>query len=64
AQAKGLTTLPAEPSYLKRLMEQIEAFVDAKVFSEAASEIKAGKNRSLNSEYATRLKQYIKHSLQ
>ncbi|MGC1216984.1 MAG: hypothetical protein WA883_05885 [Phormidesmis sp.] len=63
AQAKGLMTLPAELSYLKLLMEQIEAFVDAKVFSEAVSEIKAGKNRSLDSEYATRLKQYIKQSL-
>ncbi len=62
AQAKGLTAAPAEPSYLKTLMEQIEAFVDAKLFSAAASEIKAGKNRSLDSEYAQALVKHLDRS--
>lgn len=62
AQTKGLASTPAEPIYLKTLMEQIEAFIDEKLFSEAASEIKAGKNRSLNSEYAQRLTQYLEQS--
>ena len=59
AQDKGLATTPVEPTYLKTLMKQIEAFIDAKLFSEAASEIKAGKNRSLDSGYAQHLTQYL-----
>ncbi len=59
AQAKGLADTPPEPNYLKALIEQIEAFIDAEIFTEAASEIKAGKNRSLESDYAQALKQYI-----
>jgi hypothetical protein len=44
AQSKGFTSMPPELSYLKTLTEQIETFVDAEIFDEAASEIKAGKN--------------------
>lgn len=59
AQAQGFVSKPPEPSYLRTLTEQIEAFVDAEIFVEAASEIKAGKNRSMNSIYAQHLKHYI-----
>ncbi len=59
AQDKGLAATPAEPTYLRTLMEQIETFVDSKLFIEAASEIKAGKSRSLDSDYAKALICYI-----
>lgn len=59
AQAKGLAATPADPSYLKNLMEQLEAFIDTEIFAAAASELKAGKNRELNSEYAQRLTGYL-----
>ena len=59
AQAKGLAATPAEPGYLKNLMEQLEAFMDTEIFAAAASELKAGKNRSLDSEYAQHLTQYL-----
>lgn len=63
AQSKGLASKPPEPSYLKTLIEQIEAFLDAEIFEEAASEIKAGKNRLMDSVYAQHLKRYIKHAI-
>lgn len=48
----GLTTLPPAPDYLKTLAEQIELFADEEVFQSAAEEIRAGKNRVMNSRYA------------
>lgn len=62
AQAKGLATTPADPTYLRTLMEQIEAFIDSKLFTEATSEIKAGKSRSLDSDYAKALLQHLNQS--
>jgi hypothetical protein len=59
ASEKGLTQIPPEPDYLKTLAEQIEAFADEEVFQEAAAEIKTGKNRSLDSLYAQKLRQYF-----
>ncbi|MEM9271677.1 MAG: hypothetical protein AAGA80_01760 [Cyanobacteria bacterium P01_F01_bin.143] len=59
ASLKGLTQIPPEPDYLKTLAQQIEAFVDQEVFHAAAAEIKAGKNRSLNSLYAQQLRLYL-----
>ncbi len=59
AQAQGLASMPPDPSYLKTLVEQIEAFVDAEIFAEAVSEIKAGKNRVMDSVYAQQLKRYV-----
>lgn len=59
AQEKGLAATPAEPSYLRTLLEQVEAFVDGKFFAEASSEIKAGRNRSLDSDYAKVLIHYL-----
>ena len=59
ASMKGLTQIPPEPDYLKNLAQQIEAFTDQEVFHEAAAEIKAGTNRSLNSLYAQKLRLYF-----
>ena len=63
ASMKGLTKIPPKPDYLKTLAEQIEAFADEEVFQEAAAEIKAGKNRSLNSFYAQQLRLYFEERL-
>ncbi|MDJ0619729.1 MAG: hypothetical protein QNJ63_23810 [Calothrix sp. MO_192.B10] len=59
AQEKGLSTNPPEPDYLKNLAEQIEAFADGEVFQQAAEELKAGKNRSMDSVYAQQLRLYL-----
>lgn len=56
ASQKGLTELPPKPDYLKAIIQQIESFVDQKVFNEAAAEIRAGKNRSFDSLYAQELR--------
>ncbi|MEG3843743.1 hypothetical protein [Microcoleus sp. herbarium14] len=63
AQEKGLTQIPPEPEYLKTLIEQIEAFADVEFFKEAAEEIKAGKNREMNSLYARQLRVYFSNIL-
>lgn len=55
AQVRGLASDPPEPAYLSQLMTQLESFLDEKLFSEAAAELKAGKNRSLESDYAQQL---------
>lgn len=62
AQEKGLAATPAEPSYLRTLLEQIEAFVDGKFFADASSELKAGRNRSLDSDYAKALIHYLERN--
>ena len=59
ALEKGLTKLPPESNYLKTLAEQIEAFADAEIFQQAAEEIRAGKNRRMNSAYAQQLRIYL-----
>jgi hypothetical protein len=58
ARSMGLTKIPPEPDYLKTLVEQIEAFVDAEIFTEAAEEIRAGKSRSMSSLYAQQIRLY------
>jgi hypothetical protein len=63
AQSKGLASTPPEPNYLKTLTEQIEAFLDAEIFAAAAAEIKAGKNRLMDSAYAQQLKHYMMQNL-
>ena len=57
-KSKVLAKIPLEPDYLKTLLKVIEAFVDEEIFQEAAAEIKAGKNRSLDSLYAQQLRIY------
>jgi hypothetical protein len=59
ARDKGLTKIPPELDYLKTLLEQIKAFADEEIFSEALAEIQAGKNRSMNSLYAQQLRLYF-----
>ncbi|HEY9658287.1 MAG TPA: hypothetical protein V6C65_07535, partial [Allocoleopsis sp.] len=59
AQEKGLTSNPPHPDYLKTLAEQIEAYVDEEIFREAGEEIRAGKNRSMDSAYAKQLRLYL-----
>ena len=61
AKEMGLTKIPPAPNYLKAVSEQIEAFADEEIFQEAAAEIRAGKNRSLNSIYAQELQIYLKN---
>lgn len=63
-QRMGLTAMPPEPDYLKNLIEQIEAFADAKIFREAAEEIRVGKNRSMQSFYAHSLRFAFEQLLQ
>lgn len=63
AQGMGLTKIPPEPDYLKTLAEQIEAFADEEIFREAGEEIRAGKNRSMNSLYAGQLRLYIEQNV-
>lgn len=59
-ESKGLVKILSEPDYLKTLLKVIEAFVDEEIFQEAVAEIKAGKNRSLDSLYAQQLRIYCK----
>jgi hypothetical protein len=62
AQSQGFASMPPEPNYLKTLTEQIEVFVDAEIFEAAVSEIKAGKNRLMDSVYAQQLKRYVEQN--
>ncbi len=59
AVEKGLTKIPPPPDYLKALTEQIEFYVDGQVFKAAAEEIQAGKNRTMASLYAQKLRTYM-----
>jgi hypothetical protein len=56
AQALGLIDIPAKPDYLNNLMQQLDQFVDEKVFRDAAAEISTSKNRTMTSFYAQRLR--------
>jgi hypothetical protein len=64
SQQMGLTQIPPQPIYLQELIEQIEAFADAEIFTEAAAEIKAGKNRSLQSLYAQQIRRYLAQNIE
>ena len=55
AQEKGLSENPPKLEYLQSLTEQIEAFADVEIFIEAAKEIRAGKNRKMESIYSQQL---------
>lgn len=63
AAEKGLTKIPPEANYLMNLSEQIESYVDKEIFQQAVEEIRAGKNRTMNSPYANQLKSYIQESM-
>lgn len=55
AREKGLTEIPPKLEYLQSLTEQIEAFADAEIFQAAAKEIRAGRNRKMESIYSQQL---------
>ena len=55
AREKGLTENPPKLEYLQSVTEHIEAFADAEIFREAAKEIRAGKNRKMESIYSQQL---------
>ena len=55
AREKGLTENPPKIEYLQSITEQVEAFVDAEIFTEAAKEIRAGRNRKMESRYSQQL---------
>ncbi|MDJ0592614.1 MAG: hypothetical protein QNJ72_21925 [Pleurocapsa sp. MO_226.B13] len=55
AREKGLTEIPPKSEYLQSVTEQIEAFADAEIFQAAAKEIRAGKNRKMESRYSQQL---------
>ena len=52
---KDLAPWPPSPDYLQQLSEQLEAFADDEIFQAAATEMKAGSHRNLNSVYAQQL---------
>ncbi|MDY6899597.1 MAG: hypothetical protein SWZ49_16190 [Cyanobacteriota bacterium] len=64
AAEKGLTKIPPEVNYLLTLTEQIESYVDGEIFKPAVEEIRVGKNRTMSSTYANKLRGYIQESLQ
>ncbi|HEY9768671.1 MAG TPA: hypothetical protein V6C71_09260 [Coleofasciculaceae cyanobacterium] len=55
ALEKGLTENPPKLEYLQSVTEQIETFADTEIFIEAAKEIRAGKNRKMDSIYSQQL---------
>ncbi|AKG24374.1 hypothetical protein [Calothrix sp. 336/3] len=55
----GLIKMPPEASYIKNLSEQIADYADREVFQAAAEEIRAGKNRKMDSVYAEKLRNYM-----
>ena len=61
AREKGLTEIPPKPEYLQTLTNQIETFIDVEIFIEAAKEIRAGKNRKMESRYSQQLCQILNH---
>ena len=55
AKEKGLSENPPQLKYLQSVTEQIEAFADAEIFTDAAKEIRAGRNRKMESRYSQQL---------
>lgn len=49
-----------DADYLKNLANELESYVDQEIFNEAIAEMKAGKNRTLQSIYAQSLRDYLK----
>lgn len=59
AQEKKFFIESSSKEYIKNIAEEVECFTDTEVFKEAAEEIRAGKNRTMNSVYAQQLKIYL-----
>ncbi len=62
AQSKGVIDKSPTSDYLSSLSVQLETFVDTEILTQAAAEIRSGKNRSFDSPYAQKLKQYLAHN--
>ena len=62
ATSKGIIDQSPTPNYLSTLCQQLEQYVDTEVFAAAAAEIQSGKNRSFNSPYAQKLKEYLQQN--
>lgn len=54
-----IVDFPVSPDYFTNLMEQLDAFVDEQVFQAAAAEMNAGRDRSMESLFAQRLRQIL-----
>lgn len=63
ARDLGLTSISLSPDRLQTISQQIESFADTAIFQDAAAEIKAGKNRTLKSEYAEQIRNYCQQQL-
>ncbi len=59
AAEKGLTKITPQPNYVLALTEQIESYADGEIFQQAVEEIRAGKNRTMDSAYASVILGYI-----
>lgn len=62
AQEKKFCISSSSQEYLKYLSQEVECFADTEIFKEAAEEIRAGKNRTMNSLYAQHLRIYFKNN--
>ncbi len=62
AQEKNFSISSSSQEYLTNLANEVECFADTEVFKEAAEEIRAGKNRTMNSLYAQHLRVYFKNN--
>jgi len=54
-----IVDFPVSPDYFSNLMQQLDTFVDEQVFQAAAAEMNAGRNRSMESLFAQRLRQIL-----
>ena len=58
-QEKKFCVGSSSQEYIKNLAQEVECFADTEIFKEAAEEIRAGKNRTMNSLYAQQLRIYF-----
>ena len=59
AGQRGFTSIPPKASYFKALAEEVESYIDEEIFHEASEEMRAGRNRSMNSPYAQAIVSFL-----
>jgi len=59
AGQRGFTSIPPKASYFKALAEEVESYIDEEIFQEASEEMRAGRNRSMNSPYAQAIVSFL-----
>ncbi|BAY83939.1 hypothetical protein NIES267_34330 [Calothrix parasitica NIES-267] len=59
AGQRGFTPIPPKASYFKALAEEVESYIDEEIFQEASEEMRAGRNRSMNSPYAQAIVSFL-----